>query len=124
VKWVPTEVTGSERIVLHKRVALYDQEMEIHWLSIVNSVMLVVLLVMALVVVLFRTLRDDITRYLEVEEDDFLDDSEEVRLSLCSLLSALCSLLSALCSLLCALCSLLCALCSLLSLPTLHSLII
>jgi len=47
----------------------FSRELEIHWLSILNSVILVVLLTSFLFVILMRVLRNDYMRYAAVETD-------------------------------------------------------
>ena len=47
-----------------------DQAMEIHWLSIVNSFVLVLLLTAFLAVILMRVLRNDFARYMEADAEE------------------------------------------------------
>jgi len=43
---------------------------EIHWLSIVNSIVLVLLLTAFLVIIFIRVLKDDLSRYMDIEVDE------------------------------------------------------
>lgn len=43
---------------------------EIHWLSIINSIVLVLLLTAFLVIIFIRVLRDDLSRYMDIEVDE------------------------------------------------------
>jgi len=43
---------------------------EIHWLSIINSFVLVLLLTAFLTIIMMRVLKNDFSRYMEVEEDE------------------------------------------------------
>jgi len=53
----------------------FPETLEIHWLSIINSVILVALLMAFVVVILTKILRSDFSRYNKVdEEEDFNDD--------------------------------------------------
>ena len=40
---------------------------EIHWLSIINSIVLVLLLTAFLVIIFIRVLKDDLSRYMDIE---------------------------------------------------------
>lgn len=45
-------------------------ELEIHWLSIMNSFVLVILLTGFIVVIVMRVLKSDYTRYSRTDEED------------------------------------------------------
>lgn len=47
-----------------------DQELEIHWLSIMNSFVLVILLTGFLAIIIMRVLKSDYARYARTEEDE------------------------------------------------------
>ena len=53
IHWHPTEVIYDNRMELHSRSLIRDQPVEIHWLSIINSFVLVVLLT-AFLAIIFR----------------------------------------------------------------------
>ena len=66
-----TSVTFDNRFELHSKWLLsYDSDVEIHWLSIINSIVLVLLLTVFLAFILMRVLKNDLTRYLDVDVDD------------------------------------------------------
>jgi hypothetical protein len=48
----------------------HDTGLEVHWLSIVNSFVLVLLLTVFLAFILMRILRNDFARYLDVDDED------------------------------------------------------
>lgn len=73
VAWKHTEVPYSERQMLHRRSSIVDQPVELHWLSIINSLVLVILLVSLLVVILMNVLKNDFARYMEIDEE-FTDE--------------------------------------------------
>jgi len=50
---------------------------EIHWLSIINSFVLVLLLTAFLTIILLRVLKNDFSRYMELDDDAM--EEEEVR---------------------------------------------
>ena len=79
--WQPTEVPFSDRESYHLSSSLHDQSTEIHWLSIINSFVLVLLLTAILAVILMRVLHKDFARYMELdhdEEEGGEDDDDEV----------------------------------------------
>lgn len=52
---------------------------EIHWLSIINSLVLVLLLTAFLTIILLRVLKNDFSRYMELDDDAM--EEEEVSYS-------------------------------------------
>ena len=56
------------------RYLVAKQAVEIHWLSIMNSIVLVFLLIGFLVLILHRVLRNDYARYSSLEHDDVVDE--------------------------------------------------
>lgn len=73
VSWKHTEVPYADRQMLHRRSSIVDQPVELHWLSIINSLVLVILLVSLLVVILMNVLKNDFARYMEID-DEFQDE--------------------------------------------------
>merc|ERR1711991_382308 len=63
------------------RMKLYtenlSQELEIHWLSILNSVVLVVLLTGFIAIIILRVLKSDYSRYQSKFDDPEADDEED-----------------------------------------------
>lgn len=67
---------------------------EIHWLSIINSFVLVLLLTAFLTIILMRVLKNDFSRYMELDEETM--EEEEVRLNCTDRKRTKCSALSSL----------------------------
>ena len=75
VRWVASDVPFSERMTRYAQYSFLPQSFEIHWLSIINSFVLVLLLTGFLSIILMRVLKNDFSRYATADEDD--DDEEE-----------------------------------------------
>mmetsp|Transcript_11502 Transcript_11502/g.28974 ORF Transcript_11502/g.28974 Transcript_11502/m.28974 type:complete len:589 (+) Transcript_11502:25-1791(+) len=76
VQWVPTDHPYSRRAELLLSDQFFEQEMEVHWLSILNSIVLVILLTGFIAIIIMRVLKSDFSRYsraedLEDDEDDY-----------------------------------------------------
>ncbi|KAK9095601.1 hypothetical protein Scep_027070 [Stephania cephalantha] len=77
VKWRETEITFDNRMERYARSSLLPQHLEIHWYSIINSCMTVLLLTGFLASILMRVLKNDFLKYsLELDEES-ADDLEE-----------------------------------------------
>ncbi|RHZ14459.1 hypothetical protein DYB37_009255, partial [Aphanomyces astaci] len=75
VKWRKEAAwTWEDRTV---KDPLLPEVLEIHWLSIINSFVLVMLLVAFLSIVMFRILKQDVSRYVYMDPEDGLDINEE-----------------------------------------------
>jgi hypothetical protein len=78
-KWVATDVKFSDRLQLHQKLLIGEQSLEIHWLSIVNSFVLVILLTSFLAIILMRVLKNDFSRYMDSDAEELgaeiVDDS-------------------------------------------------
>eukprot|EP00475_Leptophrys_vorax_P008462 TRINITY_DN15493_c0_g2_i4.p1 TRINITY_DN15493_c0_g2~~TRINITY_DN15493_c0_g2_i4.p1 ORF type:complete len:638 (+),score=143.48 TRINITY_DN15493_c0_g2_i4:130-2043(+) len=77
-KWVYTPVKFDNRLSLHQKALIGDQALEIHWLSIVNSFVLVILLTTFLAIILMRVLKNDFARYMDADAEELgaeIDDS-------------------------------------------------
>lgn len=59
VKWQPTNDTFDQRMVKYQRPSFLPEYMEIHWFSIVNSCVTVLLLTGFLATILMRVLKND-----------------------------------------------------------------
>lgn len=68
-KFAPTDVKYEDRHELHLQYELDDVH-EIHWLSILNTLVMVILLVGFLAINLVRILKRDIAQYLDFEEGE------------------------------------------------------
>lgn len=75
-KWFPTQKKYSERN--KNQPKFFPKTLEIHWLSIINSVVLVCLLLGFVMLILLRVLRNDFARYnlMDGEEDDIPDQDD------------------------------------------------
>jgi hypothetical protein len=69
VDWVhQPHLKYSNRMKLYEDSQFLPSTFEIHWLSIINSFVLVLLLTGFLAVILMRILKKDFSRYMEVDE--------------------------------------------------------
>jgi len=75
VRWIQTDVPVQERMNRYAQYSFLPQSFEIHWLSIINSFVLVLLLTGFLAIILMRVLKNDFSRYTRTAED--IEDDEE-----------------------------------------------
>eukprot|EP01025_Chloroclados_australasicus_P067971 TRINITY_DN9428_c0_g2_i6.p1 TRINITY_DN9428_c0_g2~~TRINITY_DN9428_c0_g2_i6.p1 ORF type:complete len:612 (-),score=31.13 TRINITY_DN9428_c0_g2_i6:482-2317(-) len=68
VKWQSTDIPFEKRREKYSKYSFLPPHMEIHWFSIINSCVTVVLLVGFLATILMRILKKDIIRFLGDEE--------------------------------------------------------
>lgn len=64
------DVPFSERNSLYVEENFFTKELEIHWLSIMNSSVLVLLLTGFLAIIVMRILKSDYTRYTKAEDEE------------------------------------------------------
>ncbi|XP_060068139.1 transmembrane 9 superfamily member 1-like [Ylistrum balloti] len=77
VKWHKTEMKYEERGKRVRDNSFFPKTLEIHWLSIINSMVLVFLLIGFVVIILTRVLKSDFARYnVDEEESDDLDNDD------------------------------------------------
>mmetsp|Transcript_15995 Transcript_15995/g.25064 ORF Transcript_15995/g.25064 Transcript_15995/m.25064 type:complete len:455 (+) Transcript_15995:542-1906(+) len=76
VTWHKTSVKYEDRVERYHKAEFLPATFEIHWLSIINSFVLVVLLTVFLVIILMRILKNDFTRYMETDEDNEFGEDE------------------------------------------------
>ncbi|CAK8986621.1 Transmembrane 9 superfamily member 3 (Endomembrane protein 9) (Transmembrane nine protein 3) (AtTMN3) [Durusdinium trenchii] len=76
VTWQETKVPFSERVEKYQKAEFLPATFEIHWLSIINSFVLVVLLTVFLAIILMRVLKNDFTRYMQADEEEELVEDE------------------------------------------------
>lgn len=78
VRWNPTNITEREEAGLAKGAHqfFFPQTLEIHWLSVINSLVLIVLLLGFIGVILTRVLKNDIARYNSMESKAEMDVEE------------------------------------------------
>ena len=79
VKWHHSNVKLVDRTKAYNQVHFLPGQIQIHWLSVINSCVLVVLLVSFLAIILMKVLRSDIVRYMGIDdlEDDLDGDPED-----------------------------------------------
>ncbi len=77
VEWVEEELEWKNRMSLYAESRFLPSSFEIHWLSIINSFVLVLLLTAFLTIILLRVLKNDFSRYMELDDDAM--EEEEVR---------------------------------------------
>lgn len=79
VSWIETSVPYSHRSKLKGGGSFFPKRLEIHWLSIINSVVLVFLLIGFVAIIMMRVLKNDFARYNltddyeadEIDQDDY-----------------------------------------------------
>ncbi|XP_072042400.1 transmembrane 9 superfamily member 1-like [Amphiura filiformis] len=78
VSWHETKTTYAQRASkLIKDNSFFPKTLEVHWLSIINSMVLVFLLLGFVVIILMRVLKNDFARYnLDEDEVEDLDQDE------------------------------------------------
>jgi hypothetical protein len=82
VTWAENTGIGfHERMKQYAESQMVDNELEIHWFSVLNSVVLVLLLTGFLFIILMRVLRADYVRYASVEDQDQDGERPEPRRS-------------------------------------------
>ncbi|KAG9454405.1 hypothetical protein H6P81_007309 [Aristolochia fimbriata] len=75
VKWKETDIPFEKRMEKYSKSSSMPQHLEIHWFSIINSCVTVLLLTGFLATILMRVLKNDFIKYSHDEES--LDDQEE-----------------------------------------------
>ena len=78
VKWRTTTIQFQDRMLKYQRYQFLPQHLEIHWFSIINSLITVLLLTAFLATILLKILKKDFARYNAVlaEEEDEYDEDE------------------------------------------------
>lgn len=75
VEWVhQPHLKHSDRMKLYEDSLFLPTTFEIHWLSIINSFVLVLLLTGFLSIILMRILKKDFSRYMEVDEEEITEE--------------------------------------------------
>ncbi len=69
VEWIHTpEIKYDDRMKRYADNTFLPTTFEIHWLSIINSFVLVLLLTAFLAIILMRILKKDFSKYMEIDE--------------------------------------------------------
>lgn len=76
VEWVESTVRPEERMDVYSQHTFMPAALEIHWLSIINSLVLVMLLTAFLAIILMRVIKNDFTRYMRAEDDEEASEEE------------------------------------------------
>jgi len=76
VDWVEEpDLVWKKRMTRYSDSRFLPSSFEIHWLSIINSIVLVLLLTAFLTIILLRVLKNDFSRYMELD-DDAIEEEE------------------------------------------------
>jgi len=75
VDWFESEVKWKDRMSLYDDSKFTSTTSEVHWLSIINSVVLVLLLTAFLILILVRILKNDFVGDLELDDDEVGEDT-------------------------------------------------
>ncbi|XP_077235779.1 transmembrane 9 superfamily member 3-like [Tasmannia lanceolata] len=75
VHWEETSVSFENRMDKYLKTSLLPQHLQLHWVSIFNSIVIIILLIGCLSVGVMRTLKNDLNKY---SHGDDLEDNEEV----------------------------------------------
>jgi hypothetical protein len=76
VEWVQEELDWKDRMSRYTDSAFLPSSFEIHWLSIINSFVLVLLLTAFLMIIMLRVLKNDFSRYMDLDDESM--EEEEV----------------------------------------------
>ena len=76
VKWTETKASHADRVTKQKSSVFFPKTLEIHWLSILNSCVLVFLLIGFVIIILMRVLRNDFARY-NVNDEEAMDEVDQ-----------------------------------------------
>lgn len=75
IKWKHTNINYARRMDRYSRYSFLPQHMEIHWFSIINSCVTVLLLTGFLATILLRVLKNDFLKY--TKDDEMGEDNDE-----------------------------------------------
>eukprot|EP00003_Mantamonas_plastica_P025064 TRINITY_DN4827_c0_g1_i5.p1 TRINITY_DN4827_c0_g1~~TRINITY_DN4827_c0_g1_i5.p1 ORF type:complete len:522 (+),score=117.36 TRINITY_DN4827_c0_g1_i5:3-1568(+) len=69
-KWKKTDIKFVDRMDRYSKNSFFPRELEIHWMSIMNSLVLVVLLTGFLAIIILRILKNDYMRYNKEDDEE------------------------------------------------------
>ncbi|XP_061348061.1 transmembrane 9 superfamily member 2 [Gastrolobium bilobum] len=75
VKWIQTDIPFAKRLEKYSQASLLLNHLDIHWFSVINSCVTVILLTGFLTIILMRVLKNDFVKFTPDEEA--VDDMEE-----------------------------------------------
>ena len=76
IEWIPSSLQFKDRMLRYAANSFLPAALEIHWLSIINSFVLVLLLTAFLTIILMRILKNDFARYMAVEMGEEAGEAE------------------------------------------------
>jgi len=74
VDWLEEDLVWKKRMSRYVGTTFLPSSFEIHWLSIINSIVLVLLLTAFLTIILLRVLKNDFSRYMELDDDSIEEE--------------------------------------------------
>jgi transmembrane 9 superfamily protein 1 len=80
VHWVFNDLDAQEALQqqLHKEMRFHTHKnLDIHWLSIINAFVLMLLILSLLLLIIVRVVRSDLTKYLDISEEDLSAEEEQ-----------------------------------------------
>ena len=77
VEWYKESLEWKDRHSRYTENRFLPSSFEIHWLSIINSFVLVLLLTAFLTIIMLRILKNDFSRYMDLDDEAL--EEEEVR---------------------------------------------
>merc|ERR1719163_1818997 len=79
VKWVKSDISPSVALEMQMKSTMQagHQNMDIHWLAIINSFVLMLLILSLFLLIIIRVVRPDLSRYLQIPDDELNAVEEE-----------------------------------------------
>mmetsp|Transcript_43813 Transcript_43813/g.80000 ORF Transcript_43813/g.80000 Transcript_43813/m.80000 type:complete len:599 (+) Transcript_43813:81-1877(+) len=79
VHWVPSEILPEKALEeqLKRAMPLGHQNMDIHWLAIINSFVLMLLILSLFLLIIIRVVKSDLSRYLQIPDEELNAVEEE-----------------------------------------------
>lgn len=74
VEWYEESLKWADRMTRYADSRFLPGSFEIHWLSIINSFVLVLLLTAFLTIILLRVLKSDFSKYMDLDDDDLEEE--------------------------------------------------
>lgn len=75
IDWIHApEISYSKRFEKYSDSVFLPSTFEIHWLSIINSFVLIILLTIFLFIILMRILKKDFSKYMELDDDELVEE--------------------------------------------------
>lgn len=74
VEWKESDIAWKKRMLTYHDNRYLPPKFAIHWLSVVNSIVLVTLLSAFVAIIIVRTLKKDVARYMDLEESNIEEE--------------------------------------------------